>query len=354
MPSTALAEEIGLNPELSAILDKWTAEPTATPAENAADAETSTLTPTEPEPGAETDRLPAPEEDAAPAADPEPETEPTVDEEEVPPVVADEKEEKQTKQLLKRIDKLTARAKSAEEELESLRAEREARAEGASPAARSSTPGAAESAANPLVNVWEPAALDEAVANAKSIKTWALKNWDGAVVRSDDGSEREYSAEQVREYFANADAIVTDHAPARRQYLQALARFDDAARGVYPELFSAEADEAKEAAKIAAQVPGIRNFPDWRLFVGDYQAGRKARLAKEAASAKGDAAPAAPSKEGAATSKPSAKPLAPLAPTGTPPARRPAAAAKRDDAITRLMKSNGTADDIEAVFAAAG
>jgi len=137
--------------------------------------------------------------------------------------------------------------------------------------------------ASPLTDVLNEVELDNRVAAAKRAKRWALQNINGAVVAGSGGAEdREYTEQEVRQIMANADELLTETAPARRQFLKDQALWDAQAKTVYPGLFDAKTPLYQEAVGYIKAMPELLRFPDFKVCIGDFIEGRKLRIQREA------------------------------------------------------------------------
>jgi hypothetical protein len=88
--------------------------------------------------------------------------------------------------LLKRIDKITAKRREAEERAETLESEvSELRAKLDATVPIQITP----TASDPLADVETPEQLEDRVATAKKIRAWAIKNLEGGTVQNAAGEE---------------------------------------------------------------------------------------------------------------------------------------------------------------------
>lgn len=196
--------------------------------------------------------------------------------------------------LLKRIDKLTAKRREAEEALEKTREEAEKlRTElaAASKVVLQPTPD------DPLSDVETMEELDARLAAAKRVRTWALTNRDGATVKGADGNEEYVDAAEMARHLAAADAIVTDHAPARRSWLAQRETSVAEARAAYPAFFTQGSSESKALRDILKQYPALGKYPNVELIIGDALVGQQARMARQEAQAKAKAPAAATSRK---------------------------------------------------------
>jgi hypothetical protein len=257
------------------------------------------------------------------------------------------------RKMQKRISKLTARAKAAEAELTELRAAREpVNEEGAQQQPRVVAP--QPSGSGPLADVFDIAELAERETAAENVMDWADANLDGATVTLENGEVKEYTAEEVRQIRLRAKQVHRA-IPKRKVYLEALAKQSAVAKEVYPEIFDPKTELGQQAMAIPELIPNLKEFPDWHLFLGDWYAGRKARLANVSKAA-GDPKAATPAKAKAPLK---VLPLAPSAPRSSAAGTRLAtaesqSAKQREDAQSRVLASAGSVDALEEFFMAGG
>ena len=209
------------------------------------------------------------------------ETEPAVE-------ASEEEKEKEeaavTAAVQKRIDKLVAQKHEATEKAEALAAkvaELEAKVQNIAPL--SPTPD------SPLADIDTVQALDNRLAQAQRVKFWALENLDGGEVEDGKGGTYMMPGEQVKKLLSQSEALLTQHGPNRRQYLQARGNFEQEARTFYPELYKAGTEMNNVLTTWTKIFPEVRKFPDYQIIIADALVGQKLRLAKKA---KGNGAPA--------------------------------------------------------------
>jgi hypothetical protein len=196
--------------------------------------------------------------------------------------------------LLKRIDKLTAKRREAEEALEKTREEAEKLRTELTAASRvvlQPTPD------DPLADVETIEDLDARIATAKRVRTWAMTNRDGATVKGADGNEEYVDAAEMARHLAAADAIVTDHGPARKEWLSLRETSRTEAQSAYPAFFTQGSAESKALRDILKQYPALGKYPNVELIIGDALVGQQARMARQEAQAKAKAPAAAASRK---------------------------------------------------------
>lgn len=210
---------------------------------------------------------------------------------------------KATEKLLKRIDKLTAKRRTAEESLEIALSETE-RLKGA--LAESSKVVLAPTPEDPLTDVESLDDLEARIATAKRIRTWAMTNRDGATVKGANGQEEYVDAAEMARHLASADAIVTEHGPARKEWIAQREISVAEARASYPGFFTQGSTEQKAYRDIIKAYPAIARYPNAELIIGDAIVGQQARQAKLQAQSK-----AKPPGTGVSKKAPSAAPEPP-------------------------------------------
>lgn len=218
---------------------------------------------------------------------------------------AEKEEEKAAvpEKLLKRIDKLTAKRREAEERADTLETElSDLRAKLDASTSVQITP----SPSDPLADVETPDQLEERVTVAKKIRAWAIKNLEGGTVQNAAGEDVYYEPSQVREYLATADELLTEHAPKRREWIAHRSQVVPEAKAVYPQLFKSGTPEHDMLRQTLKAFPHLKSMPNLEMVIGDAIEGQKLRFARiEAAQKKAAAASSAESKNPAkATSAP--------------------------------------------------
>ncbi len=216
----------------------------------------------------------------------------------------EEKEEEKNpvpEKLLKRIDKITAKRREAEERAETLESEvSELRAKLDATVPIQVTP----TASDPLADVETPEQLEDRVATAKKIRAWAIKNLEGGTVQNAAGEDVYYEPSQVREYLATADELLTEHAPKRKEWISQRSMVLNEAKAVYPALFKAGTQEHESLLATIKAHPYLKNLPQLEMIVGDAMEGMKLRFARAEAAQKKAAASKTESKSPVKASNP--------------------------------------------------
>jgi hypothetical protein len=229
------------------------------------------------------------------------------------------------KGVKKRIDKLSAKRREAEAEVERLKQEVERLSQEATKPAQTPT------AENPYANLSTLEEVSREAEQAKQIRRWCELNPDGAVVTNKDGSETEYTAEEIRNIKIKALDAMEEHLPARAKYLQNFMQMEQVAAKEYPWWKDKSAKERQIAESFIKHFPEIQKFPDYKMVVGDYIRGVNAREAKAKSSGTPVKAPSQP--------RPSAA-----------PARVPQKDANSQAAKKRFTVS-GNRDDLSSIIA---
>jgi hypothetical protein len=258
--------------------------------------------------------------------------------------------------MLKRINKLTARAKTAEEtsakavsdavaEREARIAELEAKLTQTTPASPAEAP-VPTSAETPLAHVENAAQLQEEIARAKRIRAWAITHWDGVDPETGDpvevpdgnGGTRVATAAEIRSHFSRCDEVLSEHAPARAEFLRQRTEQIELARTEYPSLFDTKSDEHRLFQQVLQALPEIRRFADPEVFVGEWLEGHRARMQR------GETPKPTPIKQ------PERAPAAPV--TKTPVPKVSTDKLVRTKALEEVFQSGGSSDAIERFFMA--
>lgn len=219
------------------------------------------------------------------ADEPEEEDEEPEDEDKDP---ADEEAPNKDK-VQRRIDKLVAKQREAEEratasgaELEQLK---QAKAELEAQLNQTARPILSPTADNPLADVDSEEALDQRIQNAQAVRRWALQNSDGTTIKKPDGSEQFVSGEEVKDYLIKADDILTVHAPARRQWINNRLPAVSSAQNLFPDLFKTGTPMNKAYQATIKNAPDMLKIPQHELWIGLALYGEQALMAAQNAKA---------------------------------------------------------------------
>jgi len=128
---------------------------------------------------------------------------------------------------------------------------------------------------------------------------------DGGEAADGKGGKIWLDGNAVKEIYANADKMLTQHAPQKEKFLANKEVFDGEARREYPALFKQGTEAQKTYHQWLTVFPECRRYPDIALIVGDALVGQQIRLNRAKARSNGKS--------------PSAnQPLAPPAPAASP------------------------------------
>ena len=207
----------------------------------------------------------------------------------------EEAEDVPREKIQRRIDKLTAARKSAEEKATALAADaEEAKAKVAEYEAQlneAARPVLSPTADNPLADVDTQDALDAKIKSAQEVRRWALRNTDGATVKRPDGTEVYLDADQVKDYLIKSDDVLTLHAPARQQWLAQRQPSLEAAKSIFPDIFKKGTQMHQAFTATVKQAPELLKLPQAEYWVGLALLGEQTLMAKQgAADAKAKAA----------------------------------------------------------------
>jgi hypothetical protein len=206
-----------------------------------------------------------------------------------------ETEDVPREKIQRRIDKLTAARKSAEEKATALAAEaEEAKAKVAEYEAQlneAARPVLSPTADNPLADVDTQEALDAKIKSAQEVRRWALRNTDGATVKRPDGTEVYLDADQVKDYLIKSDDVLTLHAPARQSWLAQRQPALEAAKNLFPDIFKKGTPMNTAYQATVKQAPELLRIPQHEYWVALALLGEQTLMAKQgAADAKAKAA----------------------------------------------------------------
>ena len=201
----------------------------------------------------------------------------------------EEAEDVPREKIQRRIDKLTAARKSAEEKATALAAEaEEAKAKNADYEAQlneAARPVLSPTADNPLADVDTQDALDAKIKSAQEVRRWALRNTDGATVKRPDGTEVYLDADQVKDYLIKSDDVLTLHAPARQQWLAQRQPALESAKSLFPDIFKKGTQMHAAFTATVKQAPELLRLPQAEYWVGLALLGEQTLMAKQGAQA---------------------------------------------------------------------
>jgi hypothetical protein len=258
----------------------------------------------------------------------------------------EEAEDVPREKIQRRIDKLTAARKSAEEKATALAAEaEEAKAKVAEYEAQlneAARPVLSPTADNPLADVDTQDALDAKIKSAQEVRRWALRNTDGATVKRPDGTEVYLDADQVKDYLIKSDDVLTLHAPARQQWLAQRQPALESAKSLFPDIFQKGTQMHQAFTATVKQAPELLKLPQAEYWVGLALLGEQTLMAKQGAQA---------AKAKAAQKVSSSKEIA-KTPTPANPVSATKSSTSTKSATKRLRALTGDSmDDIESFVA---
>jgi hypothetical protein len=185
----------------------------------------------------------------------------------------EEAEDVPREKIQRRIDKLTAARKSAEEKATEAQLNEAAR------------PVLSPTADNPLADVDTQDALDAKIKSAQEVRRWALRNTDGATVKRPDGTEVYLDADQVKDYLIKSDDVLTLHAPARQQWLAQRQPALESAKSLFPDIFKKGTQMHQAFTATVRQAPELLKLPQAEYWVGLALLGEQTLMAKQGAQA---------------------------------------------------------------------
>lgn len=173
----------------------------------------------------------------------------------------------------KRIDKLTALRKLAEENAENLQAELDsykARLAEAEKSAQTVAP----TLENPFSDLDSEDKIKVEYERARDLRYKCEANPDGFSF-----GEVYFSAEQVRDMKLNAMKAMEVQLPKQMEFIKARGHWKPLAEKTYPWYSNKESQEFKLSQQVLKNFPKFREFPDYEMFIGDYVRGYMARNA---------------------------------------------------------------------------
>lgn len=203
-------------------------------------------------------------------------------EDEVPSQSAEDngEDDNLSKGVQKRIDKLTAKRKQAEEEATRLRSEVEALRQELtqSKASGDANQTSVTDASNPFASLNTKADVEKEVEQARWLRYKCMENPNGFVM-----GDTEYGPEDVSRMLVNATKAIEVHLPKQMAKIQTYEAVKPIAEAEYPWWKTPQAKEYQLAQQVINNFPQFKNHPDYMLFVGDYVRGFLARESKSPA-----------------------------------------------------------------------
>lgn len=237
-----------------------------------------------------------------------------------------------SKGVQKRIDKLTAKRKQAEEEATRLRNEVDSLKQELTEtkASGEANKTSVTDASNPFASLNTKADVEKEVEQARWLRYKCMENPNGFVM-----GDTEYGPEDVSRMLVNSTKAIEVHLPKQMAKIQTYEAVKPIAEAEYPWWKTPQAKEYQLAQQVINNFPQFKNHPDYMLFVGDYIRGYLARESKSPATGVMRKAQIQPVRPTAAPVKTSAK------------------TASAKNAESRFVKSNN-AEDLAKVLLSKG
>lgn len=177
------------------------------------------------------------------------------------------------KGVQKRIDKLTAKRKQAEEEVAKLREEMEALKQQIQSAPQSAeTAPSVTDASNPFSALQTEAQVEKELENARYLRYKCMENPYGFTI-----GEQTYGQEEVTKMMVNATRAIEEQLPKQLNTIRVRSQIEPIAQKTYPWWTKPESKEYQVAQHVLRVFPAMKNAPDYKLFIGDYVRGFMAR-----------------------------------------------------------------------------
>ena len=245
----------------------------------------------------------------------------------------DEGDSDLSKGVQKRIDKLTAKRKQAEEEVTNLRKELEALKQTVTESQQASEKNeiSVTDADNPFSSLKSKAEVDKETEQARWLRYKCMENPEGFSL-----GESHYGPDDVKRMLVNSTKAIELHLPKQMARIETEERIRPIAEANYPWWKTPSSKEYQLAQQMLRTAPQLRNFPDWQVFIGDAIRGMQVR-----------------ENQGKTQAQPQAKKaLPPVRPTVTPAKSNPNDA-RAKQAESRFAKTT-SADDLAKVLLAKG
>lgn len=204
------------------------------------------------------------------------------------------------KGIKKRISKLNAKRKEAEDALRKAKEEiEELRVSVSNPKPTG------DKGDNPFAHVMREEDLSSAAEKARKVRDWVEENPYGGTITKSDGTELEIDEREARRMKVQAMRDLEVNIPAQHANIQARKRFDPLAEQHYPWWKKKDSTEFKTAQALIQNFPELAKFPDYKLVVGDFIFGMSARQSRQVKNTPQAKAPYQPSRPSASpTSQP--------------------------------------------------
>lgn len=172
----------------------------------------------------------------------------------------------------KRIDKLTAKRKEAEEEIAKLKTEVESLKQ-----SMTTQKPVEQIPDTPHSDLNTIAEIEAEIAQARQVRDWAEANADGFTQTDAEGNETHYDPAQIRQIKINAMKAIETTLPQRYQYIQARDQIETIVAKEYPWWKDKSSKERQIAEQFLSAFPQIKKFPDYKMVIGDYLRGVRLR-----------------------------------------------------------------------------
>jgi hypothetical protein len=197
---------------------------------------------------------------------------------EEPEIAENESEEEELpKGVKKRISKLNAKRKEAED---ALRAAQEELEQLRSAVSNPRPSGNKED--NPFNHITREEDLVTAADKARKVRDWVEENPYGGTITKSDGNEIEIDEREARRMKIQAMRDLEVNLPAQQANINARRKFDPIAEQTYPWWTKKESTEYRTAQALIKNFPELAKFPDYKLVVGDFIFGMTARQGRQA------------------------------------------------------------------------
>lgn len=196
---------------------------------------------------------------------------------------ASEPSEQESSGVQKRIDKLTALRKTAEERAEALQVELESYKVKLNEVELSAT-AVKPTLDNPFADIDTMEKLKDEYEQARQLRYKCEESPDGFQI-----GDKYFDSQEIRSMKLNAMKAMEQHLPKQAEFIKARAHWAPVAHETYPWLRNKDSQEYKLASQVLKNFPGFKKFPDWEMFVGDYIRGftqRNAQSLKKSAQPK--------------------------------------------------------------------
>ena len=175
--------------------------------------------------------------------------------------------------IQKRIDKLTALRKTAEERAEALQAELDSYKSKVEELEKKE-PAVLPTPDNPFSDLQTIEDLKKEYDQARELRYKCEASPEGFTV-----GDTHFDSEQVKTMKLNCMRAMEVHIPKQADFLRARNHWKPIALETYPWLKNKDSQEYKLYTQVLKNFPEFRRFPDYELFVGDYIRGYTARNA---------------------------------------------------------------------------